>query len=181
MPRVWVYWIVWQLIFVFLRNLHSVLLIVAIPIYIPTYSVAGFPFSPYSSPTFILFVDFFMTDIPKILSLCETTSHCRFLFAFLFNIDVQHLFYMPWLSACLSLMFIQVFYHFLVFFLLSRMSYWNFEINLCQSHYLQIFTLILGFIPLWFPCCAKAFSLTRSTFLFLPPLPDITDQKKILL
>ena len=71
------------------------------------------------------------------------------------------------------------------FFILSHMNYLEIlEINpLAVTLFANIY-FNSGVHPIYgFLCCAKAFSLTRSNFLFLFlfPLPDITDQKKILL
>ena len=69
------------------------------------------------------------------------------------------------------------------FFILSHMSYLEIlEINPLSITLFANIYFNSGVHPICgFLCCAKAFSLTRSNFLFLSPLPDITDQKKILL
>ena len=71
------------------------------------------------------------------------------------------------------------------FLILSHMSYSEIlEINPLSITLFANIYFNSGVHPLCgFLCCAKAFSLTRSNFLFLIlfPLPNITDQKKILL
>ena len=152
-------------IFSFLRNPHTVLH-VAVPVYIPTNSVGGFPFSTASPAIIIcrLFDDGHSDQ-------CEVTPHCIFDLQFS---DKQHCwtsFHVPVICMSLEKCLFRSSAHFLI-------GLFNWAIGAvcifykwipCQSHCLQLFSPILKVSYMetfcWvmgFLYCAKALSLIRS-------------------